>query len=69
MPRVYRDTVPCFDAEKLRAQRPAAPDQYGSAAPRRQRPKETLPVGRAVGAPARFRAGSRRGQSRLHKKQ
>ena len=45
----------------------AAPDQYGSAAPRRQRPKETLPVGRAVGAPAPVSRGqTSKAQTWLH---
>ena len=61
-PRVYRDALrgPCLEGAGSRAalQRLATPDQHGSAAPRRQRPKETS---------ARLRAGSRRGQSRLHK--
>ena len=50
------------DADEARAPRPRASDAARSssrfaAPPRRQRPKETLPVGRAVGAPGSVSRG------------
>ena len=61
------------DADEARAPRPRASDAARSssrfaAPPRRRRPKETLPVGRAVGAPGPVSRGqTSKAQSWLHK--